>query len=32
MRDEHLSGAVEWLLSKQHPGGWWTDELERTSR
>ena len=28
MRDEHLSGAVEWLLSKQHPGGWWTDELE----
>ena len=25
---EHLARAVQWLLDKQHPDGWWTDELE----
>src|SRR5579885_376433 len=25
---DHLDRAVRWLLAKQHPDGWWTDELE----
>ncbi|HEV3154939.1 MAG TPA: squalene--hopene cyclase [Candidatus Baltobacteraceae bacterium] len=25
---DHLDRAVAWLLDKQHPDGWWTDELE----
>src|SRR5579872_6387757 len=25
---DHLDRAVTWLLDKQHPDGWWTDELE----
>jgi squalene-hopene/tetraprenyl-beta-curcumene cyclase len=27
LRDE-LKAAVDWLLERQHPDGWWTDELE----
>ena len=23
-----LNNAVQWLLDRQHPDGWWTDELE----
>ena len=26
--DEHLTQAVQWLLERQSPAGWWTDELE----
>jgi squalene-hopene/tetraprenyl-beta-curcumene cyclase len=26
--DQALSDATEWLLARQHPDGWWTDELE----
>src|SRR5579864_6460754 len=25
---DHLDRAVRWLLDRQHPDGWWTDELE----
>ena len=25
---DHLDRAVTWLLDRQHPDGWWTDELE----
>jgi squalene-hopene/tetraprenyl-beta-curcumene cyclase len=25
---EHLERAVNWLLERQHPDGWWTGELE----
>ena len=28
MSDAHLQSAVDWLLARQHPDGWWTDELE----
>jgi squalene-hopene/tetraprenyl-beta-curcumene cyclase len=28
MLDRHLESAVDWLLQRQHPDGWWTDELE----
>ena len=24
----HLTRALDWLLERQHPDGWWTDELE----
>ncbi len=27
-RDPQLASAVEWLLSRQHPEGWWVGELE----
>ena len=27
MRDA-LTSAVEWLLERQHPDGWWVGELE----
>jgi squalene-hopene/tetraprenyl-beta-curcumene cyclase len=25
---DSLKAAVDWLLERQHPDGWWTDELE----
>ena len=25
---EHLERAVQWLLQRQHPDGWWAGELE----
>lgn len=28
MPDEVLSGAVDWLLARQSPEGWWSGELE----
>jgi squalene-hopene/tetraprenyl-beta-curcumene cyclase len=28
MPDSALSGAVEWLLERQDPAGWWTAEME----
>src|SRR6202030_1183976 len=28
MEDRALSASVNWLLERQAPAGWWTDELE----